>query len=77
MNCEVCLIRMQVVSDENQNLTVTSEKAISVQGHEGVFFDGKMLQFIAKKNVDISSSQAVTNFVTWCIYLNIAVTVKV
>lgn len=57
------LVTHRVVSDENQNLTVTSEEAISVEGHEGVFFDGKTVQFIAKTDVDISSSQAGIEFV--------------
>ena len=50
---------MQVVSNENQDLTVSSKKGISVEGHEGVFFDGKMLQFDAEQNVDISSSSVI------------------
>lgn len=47
---------LQVVSNEDQNLTVTSEKTISVEGHEGLFFDGKMFHFDAEKDVDISST---------------------
>ena len=47
---------LQVVSNENQNLTISSEKTVSVEGHEGVYFDGKMLQFEAQQDVDISSS---------------------
>lgn len=47
---------LQVVSNEDQNLTVTSEKTISVEGHEGLHFDGKMFHFDADEDVDISSS---------------------
>ena len=46
----------QVVSDENENLTIISEKKISVEGHEGVFFDGKMLMFDVERDVNLSSS---------------------
>ena len=46
----------QVVSNENENLTITSEKKISVEGHEGVFFDGKMLMFDVERDVSLSSS---------------------
>ena len=46
----------QVVSNEEQNLTVTSEKTISVEGHEGMLFDGKMFHFEAEEDVDISST---------------------
>jgi len=35
---------------------VSSEKSIAVEGHEGVFFDGKMLQFNAEQDVNIASS---------------------
>ena len=45
----------QVVSNEDQNLTVTSEKNISVDGHEGLHFDGKMFHFDADEDVVISS----------------------
>lgn len=51
----------QVISNEEQNLTVTSEKTISVEGHEGMLFDGKMFQFDAEKDIDISST-LVTKF---------------
>lgn len=50
------LVTHRVVSNENENLTVLSEKTISVEGHEGVLFDGKMLQFDAGRDVEISSS---------------------
>lgn len=53
------MVTHRVVSDENQDLTVSSKKGISVEGHEGVFFDGKMLQFDAKQNVNISSSSEI------------------
>ena len=43
------------MSNENENLTVSSEKTISVEGHEGVLFDGKMVQFDAGQDVEISS----------------------
>ena len=46
----------QVVSNENENLTITAEKKISVEGHEGVFFDGKMLMFDVERDVKLSSS---------------------
>ena len=46
----------QVVSNENENLTITAEKKISVEGHEGVFFDGKMLRFDVQQDVNLSST---------------------
>ena len=52
----VCSLSLQVVSNEDQNLTVSSEGKISVEGHEGMLFDGKMVQFDAEKDVDISST---------------------
>lgn len=50
------LVSHRVVSNENENLTITSEKKISVEGHEGVFFDGKMLMFDVERDVNLSSS---------------------
>ena len=50
------MLPWQVVSNEDQNLTVTSEQSISVEGHEGLMFDGKMFQFNVEKDVEISST---------------------
>ena len=59
------ILLLQVVSDENQNLSVSSEKRILIDGHEGVFFDGKMLQFEAEQDVAISSRLVIYKFITW------------
>ena len=45
----------QVVSNEDQSLTLTSEKSISVEGHEGLVLDGKMTNFNADEDIEISS----------------------
>lgn len=50
------LVTHRVVSNEDQNLTVSSDKTISVEGHEGLHFDGKMFNFDADEDVVISSS---------------------
>ena len=49
------MFSVQVVSNENENLTITAKK-ISVDGHEGVFFDGKMLMFDVERDVSLSSN---------------------
>ena len=41
-----------------------SDKAISVEGHEGLHFDGKMFHFDADEDVVISSSEVSNNDVT-------------
>ena len=51
----MCFV-LQVISNEDQNLTVTSEKTISVEGHEGMLLDGKMFHFNAEEDIDISST---------------------
>lgn len=53
------LVSHRVVSNENENLTVAAEKEISVEGHEGVFFDGKMLRFHAEQDVSLLSKEIV------------------
>lgn len=45
----------QVVSNEDQSLTLTSEQSISVEGHEGLVLDGKMTNFNADQDIEISS----------------------
>lgn len=45
----------QVVSNEDQSLTLTSEQSISVEGHEGLVLDGKMTNFNADEDIEISS----------------------
>ena len=45
----------QVVSNEDQDLTLTSEQSISVEGHEGLVLDGKMTNFNADEDIEISS----------------------
>lgn len=52
------------MSNEDQNLTVESDKTISVEGHEGLHFDGKMFHFDADEDVVISSSEVSNNDVT-------------
>lgn len=49
------LVTHRVVSNEDQNLTLTSEKSISVEGHEGLVLDGKMTNFNADEDIEISS----------------------
>ena len=45
----------QVISNEDQSLTLTSEQSISVEGHEGLVLDGKMTNFNADEDIEISS----------------------
>lgn len=51
----ISMLFCQVVSNEDQSLTLTSEQSISVEGHEGLVLDGKMTNFNADGDIEISS----------------------
>lgn len=53
------LVTHRVVSNEDQNLMLTSEQEILVEGHEGLGLDGKMIHINADEDVEISSTSGV------------------
>ena len=61
------IFTVQVVSNENQNLTLTSENMAEVLGNEGIYLDGKMLTFSSRNDVTIAS----TNVKHYCLFVHL------
>ncbi|XP_032239001.2 beta-sarcoglycan isoform X1 [Nematostella vectensis] len=50
------IISHRIVSDDNNNLTLSASTSMDISGHEGVNMDGKTLKFEANTDVNIISS---------------------